>query len=734
MRELPLPVVLLSLALGACNDEPTGFSEVAAELVVEPAVVDWGRVPLEVEATRRLTVRNQGNALLVLDRIAIETEQPVEGLSLLDGSVFRIDHRAADRLAPGASLEFDVIARPTELRTYQARLVVRSNSGEAESTLRVEGAPQPRCEDQNPCTTSRFEPSVNECVVEFVDGQPCQPADLCIINGVCSQGVCLGESKSCEDDSICTRDLCRQSDGMCFFPEDLSQCDDGNPCTIDGCGPDGCTHEPALNGSSCDDDNACTTNDACFGGECIGTPLSDGMRCDDGDSCTVNETCVEGDCVGTDIVQDAEEGEVIFTYRLPSDGFARAFLHRREMSLSADGVLVGLDHRSFVGGGFEHVVVGVSQCGTRAFEYGYTPSDGNAFVRYVRRAMQIDAQGRIQVIVGVRQLPENGYRPETTSFELNPDGSLCERVDGDDCRTGPRVRVPGGETGWSLTPDGSLITGVVMNPVDPLDVSRDQFSLLREDREGNLLWRHTRSTRDWAEFLGVAGPRVLFWSGGRFGALDFGTGQQVWSRDTPFIPKEMALSTELNLGVARSGSQVIGVALLSGDERFRYPEPAQLEYVPRTDPVISSDGRILLMMERRDDFGDPVALEWVELDLDGQVLTTTMLPYSFPPDPDTARHEDFFDDPYPTVADDGVTYVGYGDQFWALDPGGAIRWTLTSTVNGFTGTVPLLREDGVLLLSTTSREIVGIKTNGGQMDTEAWSSFRNDPRRSNHTP
>lgn len=726
--------LLLLCALAACEDDSGNLQRVRGVIELAPEEVDFGEVALEVTVEREFTLTNGGNGNLTVESLEIDGAPSIEGLTVAGDGVFGIvPYEGPDRLPPGASRTFTLTARPIDVFQYRTLLRVRTDAGEATAVLRLRGVPQPDCEDNNPCTDSFFDVDRNDCAIEFADGNPCQPADRCIINGICAQGVCLGESKVCSDDSICTRDVCRQADGSCVFIEDLSQCDDDNPCTADACGPQGCVHEPVLNGQACDDGNECTTNDACFGGQCLGASLQDGSACDDGDSCTINTACIEGVCVGDDIVASAEEGDVIFNFVLPSEGFQRAFLHRREMSLSDDGVLVGLDHRSEFGGSFQHVVFGMKQCGTPAFEYRYRPP-GGALVRYVRRALQIDAEGRIQVIVGVRQLPENGYRPETTSFELKPDGSLCELGAGDDCRRGRKIKAAGGETGWSLTPDGSFISGVVVNPnPDFSDPADDVFTILRETQDGDILWQHNRSTQEWAEFLGVAGSRVLFWSQGRFGALDFANGNQVWSRFTGFIPKEMALSTELNLGVGRAGDQLIGVDLLEGEERFRFPVEPDGSRVPRTDPVISSEGRILFVMEEQVN-SVPTGLSWVELSIDGEQLSSTPLPYQYPLDPFDARHEDFGDDPYPTVADDGVTYVGYGDTFWAIDPGGDVRWTLTSTVNGFTGTVPLLRDDGVLLLSTTSREIIGVKTNGGRMDTEAWSSFRNDTRRSNYTP
>ncbi|CAN0544548.1 unnamed protein product, partial [Laminaria digitata] len=67
-------------------------------------------------------------------------------------------------------------------------------------------------------------------------------------------------------------------------------------------------------------------------------------------------------------------------------------------------------------------------------------------------------------------------------------------------------------------------------PPSDTQPSRQNLVIVREDLNQNVLWRHERTSGDWAEFLGVAGPRVLFWADGRFGALDFNTGAQVWSQ------------------------------------------------------------------------------------------------------------------------------------------------------------------------------------------------------------
>ena len=64
-----------------------------------------------------------------------------------------------------------------------------------------------------------------------------------------------------------------------------ADCDDHDPCTIDSCLVDGCTHVTAADQSPCDDGNPCTTGDTCQAGACVAGPA---LACDDGNPCTVD--------------------------------------------------------------------------------------------------------------------------------------------------------------------------------------------------------------------------------------------------------------------------------------------------------------------------------------------------------------------------------------------------------------------------------------------------------------
>jgi hypothetical protein len=122
--------------------------------------------------------------------------------------------------------------------------------------------------------------------------------------------------------------------GGCMVP---TNCDDQNPCTVDGVDSAACTctHFPVLDGANCDDGNACTTVDSCQAGACVGgspktcTALDqchiagvcdrttgacsqpaapDGRTCSDNNACTVNDICVSGICtMGSPVLCNAPD-------------------------------------------------------------------------------------------------------------------------------------------------------------------------------------------------------------------------------------------------------------------------------------------------------------------------------------------------------------------------------------------------------------------------------------------
>lgn len=183
--------------------------------------------------------------------------------------------------------------------------------------------PVAQCDDKDPCTEDRCDPNLG-CLHAPISGPGCEDGDACTVEDTCQQGKCVaGPSRSCaEDADPCTQAACDPAKGCVqktINPKTL--CDDGNPCTADVCqAPAGCAHT-ALNGNVCDDGKPCSGLDQCAKGKCVGLGVTncddgnactadgctvgvgcehsaapDGQSCDDGDKCSLDDTCQGGKC------------------------------------------------------------------------------------------------------------------------------------------------------------------------------------------------------------------------------------------------------------------------------------------------------------------------------------------------------------------------------------------------------------------------------------------------------
>jgi hypothetical protein len=187
----------------------------------------------------------------------------------------------------------------------------------------VAGEP-PDCDDDNPCTNETCNPQ-DGCVYEFVpDGTSCSNLDLCDGEETCQDGICAaGNTLNCDDNNLCTTDGCdpqtgcryqNKPDGMdcggglcgpaacsggeCEY-EDSLDCDDGDPCTADGCDPAvGCLSQPAPDGTPCTDNDLCNGDDTCKDGVCVAGQAPD---CDDRSACTQDDCDPHTGCVHTNL-------------------------------------------------------------------------------------------------------------------------------------------------------------------------------------------------------------------------------------------------------------------------------------------------------------------------------------------------------------------------------------------------------------------------------------------------
>uniref|UniRef100_A0A0G4H8J7 Disintegrin domain-containing protein n=1 Tax=Chromera velia CCMP2878 TaxID=1169474 RepID=A0A0G4H8J7_9ALVE len=127
------------------------------------------------------------------------------------------------------------------------------------------------CTDPPNCCESGL-----ECAGAAGSEECCPSALRCTANAAPPQFLSPGSFFCCDDDNVCTDDVC-----------------------VDNAAP-GARCESTNNAASCEDGNVCTGPDMCSGGACLSGPPLTGTGCDDSDPCTENDQCNDsGGCMGT---------------------------------------------------------------------------------------------------------------------------------------------------------------------------------------------------------------------------------------------------------------------------------------------------------------------------------------------------------------------------------------------------------------------------------------------------
>jgi hypothetical protein len=284
-------ILVSTLALAALHGcDSGGFRRTQAQARVA-AEVSLGRPFVGDRAEATFPVTAVGDGAIRVVRVSTTHPQLV-----LDWG----QHSGRDTVSRGGTVDVKVSWTPTEATTLDATLEVELDlEDEPIHTVHVTGESRaiPSCDDGNPCTDDAFDRAADRCVHSDHEGS-CDDGNACTEDDQCSAGVCRGVAKTCNDDNVCTLDLCDPTSG-CVFPPDGRQCDDQDPCTTDVCDPDdGCSHPDAPNGTACGD-FSCATAHVCIVGTCREldiTDSSDGFPCSDGNACTEGDQCLAGQC------------------------------------------------------------------------------------------------------------------------------------------------------------------------------------------------------------------------------------------------------------------------------------------------------------------------------------------------------------------------------------------------------------------------------------------------------
>ncbi|KAN0036152.1 hypothetical protein ACTA71_005454 [Dictyostelium dimigraforme] len=95
------------------------------------------------------------------------------------------------------------------------------------------------CDDGIDCSDDTCDPSIG--CNNYLNHTNCNPSGNKCISATCETYNCLFTQTICNDGIQCSDDSCDPSTG-CQFNYNNLNCNDGNKCTIDKCGPNGCTH------------------------------------------------------------------------------------------------------------------------------------------------------------------------------------------------------------------------------------------------------------------------------------------------------------------------------------------------------------------------------------------------------------------------------------------------------------------------------------------------------------
>lgn len=169
-------------------------------------------------------------------------------------------------LPGGDALELRVDFTPVSADVFRAVLTLRDALSRVyEVELVGEGLPWPDCGTPLPCETRHFDPEAGICVTAHLDDDtPCTSAAACFASAVCRQGQCVGT---------------------------FDTCDDGDACTIDACGEQGCTHQPR----ACEVTDACQVARCDAARGCVQVPVDDGLPCGP-ETCAEAAICLGGRC------------------------------------------------------------------------------------------------------------------------------------------------------------------------------------------------------------------------------------------------------------------------------------------------------------------------------------------------------------------------------------------------------------------------------------------------------
>lgn len=620
----------LVFALAACLAGCNGSEELSSSrgvIAVDADPIDFGRAYVGYPIEKPLRIENTG-----LQSIPIEltTEGPFsvgESRILVGG---------------GAALDLPIVFAPGEAGWHEGVARVTAGAEVTEVVLFGTAVLPPSCHPSGPCREVRFDPEDGSCVESVApDFSPCSSGNLCQTDEHCMEGVCVGVQVECDDENVCTRDLCDPARGCVHIDESASCPQPEAPCKEAFCDPTfGCGIRSREDFSRCGPAD-CREAWVCLDGGCNRISVPDGWACTD--SCGPG-TCQGGEC-------ERREGDVLeagWRYRPEpeaellfsgiTDGSGHLYWLERKPT--------GMELVSATPGGFERYRVAVGEVDpARGILI-----DGDLLVIAERREPIVEAL--------LAQTGERVWRRDTSEWFIQipecpstlADGLLVGAGAGQVVWVGQLESVCGGRNSWLAwlrTSDGELVGLKSLEGVPAVPPIADEnghlylLSLPPPPRtDAVLLSFGARGEPRWNVAADAAAVPLLAWDGVLHQALDRlvdtedGSLLRPLHYDLPHAGGPLrgeigswALTREDDGNVlVRSfdptgGSQSV-VPLFSQDELLG------AEAQRWSEPILTDRDRILLSTSVRESEGWRVEMR--ELDFDGNVRRICALPGSGP--------------------------------------------------------------------------------------------------------
>ncbi len=171
------------------------------------------------------------------------------------------------------------------------------------------------CNDFNPCTDNTCDSQSGKCSIPSNNQAQCSDGLYCTGQDVCTEGICIGTTKDCDDALSCTIDGCSEDLDKCVYNfvcpcSTEAECEDNNPCTTEACVGNTCRYTRL---SDCDNDNAC--DDVDLDDDNDGIPDADDLEDCTPTGCNINmntgvqiDTDGDGVCDGLDQCDNSNIG------------------------------------------------------------------------------------------------------------------------------------------------------------------------------------------------------------------------------------------------------------------------------------------------------------------------------------------------------------------------------------------------------------------------------------------